>query len=125
MYCTIKDGSTVSTHSQSSTDYLLLKKDLKTFLKKPIERPSSTASATTREGDGITRLENGYCVVLNQEKYDSESDVAFMHGAKSYRPRTGTEHDVCALKRVFRNKFGCKFVVYNDLSADQIIDTFR
>ena len=100
-------------------------KDLKTFLKKPIERPSSTASATTRESDGVTRLENGYCVVLNQDKYDSESDVAFMHCAKSYRPRTGTEHDVCALKRVFGDKFGCKFEVYNDLSASQIIDTFR
>ena len=90
-----------------------------------MERPSSTASATTRESDGVTRLENGYCVVLNQEMYDSESDVAFMHCAKSYRPRTGTEHDVGALKRVFRDKFGCKFEVYKDLSASQIIDTFR
>ena len=100
-------------------------KDLRTFLKKPIERPSSTACATTRESDGVTRLENGYCVVLNQEKYDSESDVASAYCAKSYRPRTGTQHDVCALKRVFEDKFGCEFEVYNDLSSSQIIDTFR
>jgi len=99
--------------------------DLRTFLKKPIERPSSTACATARESDGVTRLENGYCVVLNQEKYDSESDVAFAYCAKSYRPRTGTQHDVCALKRVFKDKFGCEFEVYNDLSSSQIIDTFR
>ena len=103
-----------------------ISKDLKTFLKKPIERPTPSAgSAMARESDGVTRLENGFCVVLNQEKYDSDGDAAFMRCTKSYRPRTGTEHDVCALKRVFMDKFGCTFKVFNDLSSSQIIEKFR
>ena len=104
-----------------------ISQDLKTFLKKPIERPTPSAagSALARESDGVTRLENGFCVVLNQERYDSDGDAAFMRGSKSYRHRTGTEHDVCALKRVFEDKFGCTFQVFNDLSSSQIIEIFR